>query len=474
MNYEQIYLKYKQKYLSLKKGGDPCNNMLDAIKQVVNDNSTDNSIKIQFIKALFTPLPNSNPNVRKISPSLQRVLLAPTPAFPPPQPFPKQPVQPKQPIQPIQPIQPNKGLGLPIEDEIELYIPTRGGDSSNIWPIITNKWKKNKRLGIKGKVVPTLNFVIIEKNHNKNDEPILGRGTFTAVYQISNAYDTLDTTKYILRIYERNVDLFTKHYMYNPKIIEEYTKYKNYLIRIFYFGQLKTTFSKFRYIADKDNSDNDNYILSKGNKEYVFDYAITKIYNTATFDENNIVNNLTNYYKFKFLYNNIVFLKKLADNNEFHADYKIANIGWDDVSTLNVIMIDYDDETIQKALPTNKKLNDDSRGYITYQTYSSTYIPEYLKDENDNLLPKYTADKFIKYSVGGLYYIMAHLDIKYNQSSVKIPTNLNTIISKHINTLDMKNLGDSLHLNHKNYNMIPTYDEILSILDYIRASGYVS
>jgi len=467
MNYEQKYLKYKQKYLAIKKGGDPCNNMLDAIKQVVNDNHTDNSIKIKFIQALFIPPPQRTPPLPPRRPPPAPPLQPQTPPLLPRRPPPQPPLQPLQP-------QLDTGLNVPVEDEIELYVPTRGGDSSNIWPIISNKWKKNKRLGIKGKTNPALNFIIIEKNHNKNDEPILGRGTFTAVYQISNAINTLDTTKYILRIYERNIDLFTKHYMYNPKIINEYARYSDYLIKIYYYGELKTVFSKFRYIEDENDNDNDSYELSRGNKEYVFDYAITKIYNTATFDKKNIINNLSNKDKFTFLYNNVVMLKKLAENNEFHADYKIANVGWDNPSTLNVIMIDYDDETIQKALSSNKKLHSDRGGIINQQTYSSTYIPEYLKDKDDNLLPKYTADKFIKYSVGGLYMIMLHLDIKYTQTSVKIPSNLKTITSKQINVLDMRNLGESIHLNHINYNMIPTYDEIISILDYIKALGYVS
>ena len=458
MNYEQKYLKYKQKYLSLKKGGDPCNNMLAAIKQVVNDQSTDNSIKIKFIQALFMPPPQRTPPLPPRRP-------------PPPPPIQPPPLQPP-PLQPQQQL--NTRLNVPVEDEIELYVPTRGGDSSNIWPIISNKWKKNKRLGIKGKTNPALNFVIIEKNQNRNDAPILGRGTFTAVYQISNAINSLDTTKYILRIYERNTDLFTKHYMYNPKIVNEYARYNDYLIKIYYYGELKTTFSKFKYIEDENDNDNDSYELSRGNKEYVFDYAITKVYNTATFDRNNIVNNLSNKDKFTFLYNNVVMLKKLADNNEFHADYKIANVAWDNPKTLNVIMADFDDETIQKALPSNKKLHSDLGGIINQQTYSSTYIPEYLKDADDNLLPKYTADKFIKYSVGGLYMIMLHLDIKYSQLSVKIPINLKSITSKQINILDMRNLGESIHLNHKNYDMIPSYDEIISILDYIKALGYVS
>ena len=69
---------------------------------------------------------------------------------------------------------------------------------------------------------------------------------------------------------------------------------------------------------------------------------------------------------------------------------------------------------------------------------------------------------------------MLHLDIKYSQLSVKIPINLKSITSKQINILDMRNLGESIHLNHKNYDMIPSYDEIISILDYIKALGYVS
>jgi hypothetical protein len=47
---------------------------------------------------------------------------------------------------------------LGVETELELYIPFSGGDSSEIWPIISSNWKKNNSLGIRSKTNPDVNF----------------------------------------------------------------------------------------------------------------------------------------------------------------------------------------------------------------------------------------------------------------------------------------------------------------------------
>jgi hypothetical protein len=386
-------------------------------------------------------------------------------------------------------------IAQPIEADIELYTPIYGGDSENIWPIISTEYNKNNRLGIKGQTNTNVNFRIIEKHSNKNDKPIFGRGTFTAVYQMKNEINKSDTVTYILRIFERNTGLFYDHFMKNPKIIEEFRKYPEYLIKIYYYGQLKIKSNEFEYIKGKTpddlqfDSDNDNYKLLPNLKDYAFDYTVTKLYNIPKYNDQYVITNLTNLQKFNFLYNNIVMLKKLADNNEFHADYKIGNVGWDNTDTLNVIMIDYDEDTIQEATVKNRMLhlnkqNKQNKVDIIY--FSSTYIPEYLKNINectlpDNskrvgypcVIPNYTPEQFIKFSVGGLHTIIQTLDIQYNTSLINIPTTL-SINKRGISNLDTNNLENSLNLNNINYDLIPTYVEIIELFDYIRNKNYIS
>jgi len=306
---------------------------------------------------------------------------------------------------------------------------------------------------------------------------------------MKNEINKSDPITYILRIFERNKGLFNDHFMKNPKIIDEFQKYPEYLIRIYYFGQLKTTSNEFKYIEGRtpDNraldDENDDYNLFPKLIDYTFDYTITKLYNSEK-----LIIGLTNLQKFNYLYNNVVMLKKLADNYEFHSDYKIANVAWDNTNTLNVILVDYDEDTIQSASNTNRLLSPSNEDptKIDKIYFSSTYIPEYLKNPNECtlydgskrlgypcVLPNYTPEQFNKFSVGGLYHIINDLNIQYNLKTINIPASL-SIYKRGISNLNTINLGSSLNLNNKNYNLIPDYAEIIEVLDHIRDKNYIS
>jgi hypothetical protein len=504
MEYKKKYLKYKQKYLELKGGVFKeinCDLKIEMIKNITNNINIQDITKINSItkiinnefdniynlEAIDKPirLENPNPLIQNPKPLLQNpkpLLQNPIPLLQNPNLLLQRALKQKEldnldkkidnPIQVIGQkinlnlpqviVNPLQNINEPVEAEIELYfpMPLYGGDSNNIWPLINRKWKILKRLGIKGKTNPNVNFIINAKNE-KNQAPILGRGTYTAVYQISNALNKNDTNKYILRIYERNLDIDPDHFMKTKKIMNEYVNYKKYLIKIFYYGELKLRDNEFKLIESKTNSDNDTYINLPTIKNFNFDYTITKLYNIPSLGTNNYVNNLSNLKKFVFLYNNIIMLKKLSDNNEFHADYKIANVGWENDEKLNVIMIDYDDETIQEASQNNKKFTINPMGIVTGFYFASTYIPEYLRDGKDGILPKCKPEHFIKYSVGGLYMIIAHLNIKFKQSVIQL-----TVDNQNI-TFDLFHLGNSFKLNSKDYNSIPSYDYMISILEAI-------
>ena len=499
MDFKKKYLKYKQKYIELKGGvlpGINCQSKLEVINNIaknvyMQDNTKINSItqiinnefdnNIYNVGDMDRPVNLEQPNrllqivlkkqqelgnpvqVQKLDNPLQQVQKLDNPL--------QQVQKLDNPLQVIgQKINPPKlvvnpipNTNEPLEAEIELYIPPvslYGGDSNNIWPVINRKWKILKRLGIKGKTNSNVNFVMIAKNERKQP-PILGKGTFTAVYQIANALNKYDDNKYILRLYERNLDIAPIHLMKTKKIMNEYKLYSNYLIKIYYYGELKVRDNEFKYIESKSNPDNDTYINLIPIKDYNFDYTITKLYNTPALDNRNYVNNLTNLKKLVFLYNNVLMLKKLADNNEFHADYKIANVGWEDDKLVNVILIDYDDETIQEASASNRKFTINSKGIVTNFYFSSTYIPEYLSDGRGGIIAKCTPTQFDKYSVGGLYMLILHLNIMFKQTTVQLNVNNTNIV------LNLSNLGDSLKLNSKDYHLIPTYDYLLSILSAI-------
>lgn len=268
------------------------------------------------------------------------------------------------------------------ETNMMLYIPQlqHAGESENIWPIITNNWKKNYTLGIKSTNDSTVNFLFVPNNKNKVDEPILGRGTFTAVYKLKNEYDKKDPIDYVLRIYTRNLDISPQHMMHNDKIANEYKNYTKYMSIVYYYGILTIIDGEFEYNKSKTDSNLDKYTFKPNTqKTYNFDYIITKVYNTPSFDKKYYVIDLSNLQKFFFLYNNVVMLYDLYKNNSFHADYKIGNVGWEDNKKMNVILIDYDIDTIQKVDNLNHEIIINSNGYISSIKYPSTYIPEFLK-----------------------------------------------------------------------------------------------
>jgi hypothetical protein len=346
---------------------------------------------------------------------------------------------------------------LGTETELELYIPFSGGDSSEIWPIISENWKKEHKLGIRSKTNPRINFEFILNHLGKIDEPILGRGTFTAVYQLRNISNTYDTTKYILRLYMRDSSISDKHMNHNEKIKNEYNIFSQYMIKNYYFGELKIKDNQFNYDSKKDIYN----IIPNTLKNYNFDYVITKVYETPKFDKFGYVTGLTNKQKFKFLYENVLMLYELELNNSFHADYKIANVGYEDSNKMNVIAIDYDIATIQPVTYTNPKMKENKNGIVIGISFPSTYIPEYLKDGKG--IKAIHLEKYIKYSVGGLYNIFKVLNIQYSFNTIQY--NLN---HRNIYVLNSKDIGYSLHLTNPNYDLIPSYYEIINALLFLR------
>jgi len=493
MDYYSKYLKYKNKYLELKGGQGNCIPLETALKPILESKDT-NCIKIENVKKInYNEICNLNKvNNTNLQEEINKTKL---PVKANSSVKSNSPVKPDSPIKPISPVKPQQNLEVlsksksrkiskkvenlqqpPLpqtparkseEDvEIELYTPLKkGGESDNIWPLISNFYKKENKLGIRSKNKDNkLDFTIVSQNIGKIDEPILGRGTFTAVYKIKNAKDLNDNTEYILRIYERNLFISPLHFIYNDKIINERSFYKEYSYNVFYFGEMKISDKEFSFLKNERGENTDNYIFSNKDKNYNFDYIITKVYNIPKFDAVYNIINISNPKKFLFLYNNIIMLNKMYKNNDFHADYKIANVGWEDNEKMNVILVDYDDGTIQKANGSNSDLSI-INGKVHTVYFSSTYIPEYIRNGDAGIKPIYTPEQFKMYSIGGLDEIIRFLNIKFSKKIIDLPINLQTKYIKFINT---ESLGSSLNLDNKNIDLIPTYDEMIKIIDHLK------
>lgn len=350
-----------------------------------------------------------------------------------------------------------------IQTNLELYSPQHAGDSSNIWPLITKNWQKTNMLGIRDKNKSNIDFLFVPNNEGKIDKPILGRGTFTAVYQIKNNYNKSDQTKYILRLYTRDIDILNKHMLFHQKIQDEYKLFSKYLIKIFYYGELHIIDDKFKYTSNDRDMNLDQYkFIPNTQTKYNFDHIITQVYKTPQFDERYNIIGLTNFQRYTFLYNNVVMLYELANKKYFHADYKITNIGWDDNSKLNVILIDYDIDTIQHLDNLNNKFVI-YNGYVNSIKFPSSYIPEYIKSGNG--IKSVPFEQYGKYSIGGLTNIIEVLAIKFTESEIEIPYNL--VKLQKIKKIDTRNLNKSFNLLSTNYNDIPEYSEILAILGWL-------
>jgi hypothetical protein len=354
-------------------------------------------------------------------------------------------------------------ISIGIETNMKLYSPQIAGESYNIWPLITKNWSKTNMLGIKDKNNSNIDFLFVPNNLGKIDVPILGRGTFTAVYELKNNYNKSDSTKYILRLYVRDLGISNKHMIYNKKIINEYSLYSKYLIKVYYYGNLEIIDESFKYTSSNQDINLDTYKFNVGSQvKYNFDHIITKVYKTPKFDTNYYVLELKNIQKYRFLYNNIVMLSDLANNKSFHADYKIWNVGWENDDTMNVILIDYDMDTIQNVDKLNNKFVIHN-GYVTSIRFPSTYIPEYIKEGTG--IKSVPLDQYIKYSIGGLHNIINVLNIKFNESIIDLPPNL--INNQKITKIYANDLGRSLNLTSKDYDDIPKYSEMLVILGWL-------
>jgi len=363
-------------------------------------------------------------------------------------------------------VTPNSWKGRKID--IELYKPQSGGVANEVWPLLNIELLKGtvRKLGVRAKTDNSVNFEIVGKNLDKQIGPMFARGTFTAIYEMKNVNPT-DPQEYILRIYKRES---ATHLVDDAKIGLEFSKFRENLIKIFYYGTIDINSNEFSLGETKDSKGNINsYIREAGIRKYNFDYIITKKYKTLQMGvaENVINPDLTNLDKFKYLYENVIMLDNMQKEKMFHSDYKPANIGYDapaigDLSpNTTPILIDYDFTTILRA--NDPTIYGNVGGYIDFNFPTTPFIePEYIKNRKVEYIITYP-DIFIKYSVGGLARLINSLNIKLTESFITLPPEIQVRNIKFVTN----DLVTSLKLNNTEYENIPRYQEIINILNYL-------
>ena len=343
-----------------------------------------------------------------------------------------------------------------VYEDLEIYDNQGAGESNDIWPIITKYYIiNNNKLSFIGIKNNKNLFSIIPHHINDKTEPILGKGTFTAVYVIKDVNTMIndDTDTYILRIYTRDSS-YTENNMFDyQKVKDEFLLFKKYMATIYLYGSIY----KGKYPMYKNGQ---------------FDYNITKVYKTLS---DSSIEKLTNKQKVQFLLENLKMLHILSTNNYIHCDYKIDNVAYDDPEKMNVVLIDYDITTLQPLVQSNTNFVFDANNNVNTLYTSSTYPPMYISGELPleypiNVTYKIPLKQWDKYSIGGLIDIIVSLNISYRFDTIIIDQ---TLTNGKITKLNSRDMIHSLKLNDKSYYAIPTYEEILNIYFYLIESKYL-
>ena len=346
-----------------------------------------------------------------------------------------------------------------IKVDVKLYDPSsKGGRSKDIIPIIENEYNLGNHNFKNNDPESNINvdFTIVKSI----DKILYGAGSFTAVYKIKDNNKTINDPNvedniYILRltIQDNNTHMYD-----NPKIHKEYKLFNNYLPKIYYYG-----------------------ILYANDSKMTFNYTITKLYYDFSIDENTnqiiIPPILSNKDKFVFLYNNIVMLNDLNQYNYIHFDYKIQNIGFEiENDDIKVILIDYDEKTLQELSSDNPNFKlDENTGYIYFEniTYTPALIPQWIEKVKK-------IGYFAKFANAALLNIIFDLDIdfKINEYNINIFDDedyldelINCKFDKNLENYTIKlqelTYSDPLQLNSDKYKLTPSYKFLVKLFSPI-------
>lgn len=375
---------------------------------------------------------------------------------------------------------------IPIREDMilsELLKQSSGLVSDEIVSFVHEYYSKyNKQIGVKSIINPRHIFNIVQnKSSNVHLEPLYRQGNMNAVYMINDPNNIInDNGELILKIFpllydDKSQSLNT---LFNdlPKVKQEYIKYNKYLPRIYFYGLLDdenpdyvkpttTSYLKSFFISVPKPASRYKPVQLTANADSVANYVITKKYKSLPelSDEFESIYHLSNYKKLLFLLSNITMLNTLYNDNKFHSDYKPSNIGWDNDDTMEVILLDYEDNTI---------ISTDDRSFFEKRR-NGNINPMF--PVTDAFVPKYFANNDIKefsnynkWSVGGLGGLIVYLNIQYKNNDIKFPPEIsNLTLDSTISTLEVAENKNLLNLYSQNYDDIPSYEELGKIFRYI-------
>lgn len=389
----------------------------------------------------------------------------------------------------------SRGIEIPTirEDMVLIKSPdqTSGLISDEIVVKVNDYYERyNKKLSIKG--TQNASYIFNIKNIQKDirKDPVWNQGQSNAVYLIDDINHIVDdNSELLLKLFPQNTLEDSNHnitileqLMDQPKIKKEYENYYEYLPRIYFYGILYQY--NERYVPASYLSTFQSYIYrTTPEPQYLpipieanqtkTNYIITKKYNSLPYSslEFNKRYNLSNLQKLKFLISNINMLNALYRNNSFHVDYKPENVGWENNITMNVILLDYEKDTIIDTRNNSYFIKSKSNNIIkpNPDTFLSTpeYEPKYISDYGG-----WTAIRnsdYDKWSIGGLAALIIYLNIQYNTSSIITfpPTISNLTLDPNITTDVDAKARNFLHLYSDKYDQVPSYDELGRIFKYI-------
>ena len=319
-------------------------------------------------------------------------------------------------------------------------------ESDKIWPIIQNIFSNNGNqlklcgmYGDKDVVITILNPKIL---NYKDEEPIFGRGSYTAVYLVD-----VQGTNFILRLTKK-----TKyHILYLKKILSEYIIYNKNLIEIILHGVIQT---KKENITCISTDLNDTFKITN----FDFNYVITKRYNS----EQNL-HLFSHKNRYTILMNLLILLQKMYTRGEFHADLKLSNIGWN--NSFDIILIDYDQFTIKSVKEAEDYFYSASfTDSAFYKTFASTHRPKYTSYDIDLNNIKDMC-KYNMFSISGLAHCIYDLKIKLTDNS------LLSDVPIFKNLLNTRFKRDGLNTpEFRTYNELNdfTYDKLILCLEEFR------
>jgi hypothetical protein len=387
-----------------------------------------------------------------------------------------------------------KGIEIPTirEDMVVIKSPnqTSGERSDEIVTIIHDYYQKyDEHISIMGTLNSSHIFNIKNIKKDIRKDPVWNQGASSAVYLIDDINHIIDdNSELILKLFPQETDkdvfdniVMLEQMMDDPKVKKEYHDYGKYLPKIYFYGIIHDFNEKYvppTYLSSLGSLFSRNIpepkfvpIPIQANQTKL-NYTITKKYNSLPYsaEEFNQKYNLSNLQKLKFLISNINMLNMLYNNNSFHADYKPANVGWENDDTMNVILLDYEKSTIINTTDDSyfmKTKKDTIRPHPYNFVFTQGFEPFYISDKFGWNASK--SSEYDKWSIGGLTALIFYLNIEYNTSDVINfpPTISNLTLDPNIKTEDTAIASNFLHLYSKTYDDVPSYDELGRIFTYI-------